>query len=786
MTLQFSFDPLGDSWALVATLVAIVAIVMLALSPQRSLTRGQRRIETLLRALMIACLAFFFARPALLRVEKEELPASVYFLCDASESMSIADGQDGRTRYDALRAALGDAQDSLRALSERFDVRFFSFSDSLEDAPLEDGVPQLPDAPLGEATELGDALSDALRASAGKRLVNLALLSDGAQRARDPEAASPQDVALRYRDAEIPIVATILGSRSSESGARDVAVAELRANDRVFLGNDLTVSGQLRLLGFSGRETPVELSLETADGEFKVVGRTTVTAQSSDAAIPFQFVCKPAEPGEWKYRVSTPVQRGEALESNNVMDGFVEVVEGGARALYVEGTRRYEQKFLRAALDSSSDVRTRYWRPPISSLVGKTPNATEAEMVAQLAKTRKSLVEPFFSAGKYATYILGDVDASAFQREELEALAQRVEEGAGLIILAGERSLGLGGYADSPLADALPVVVNASDRMPLDVDLAEYAARDPDVRGARVDGEFRAFPSESLGRDAFAVSLSADAVQNAKLWRALPPLSRVYRLGRVKPSATTLLEARASTGGDALPLLVAQRYGLGRVAVLATDSTWRWRMRGKESEHAKFWRQLVMWTLKEDEALEGELIVELDRTRIASGEGAEFQVVYRPKQGETLEGRAVEAVVVDPSGRREVVALTSDQGVWRGRAVKTSAIGDYKVEAVMRGADGSDAKQSAQARFLVFAQNLELESPGASPETLEYLATTTQGKVVPPSEFKAYVDELLQRRDTIADYREVKRTLYDTRAAFAVFLALTTLNWILRKRWGLA
>ncbi len=788
MTLQFSFDPLADSWPLVATLVVVFALAILTFSPTRAnLTPGRKRVDLLMRSLLVLFFAFFFARPSLVRVEKEELPASVFFLCDLSESMTIEDEGEGRSRFDALRDAFHDAQDSLRQLDERFDAHVFAFSDALEETTIQDGVPTLPDAPNGDQTALGDSLLNALRASAGKRLVAMTLLSDGAQRAREPDAATPQDVALRYRDAEIPIVAVQLGSPSGATGARDVAVAEMRANDRVFLGNDLSVSGQIRALGYSGRELPVELSLETSEGEFKVVGRATVVPKSDDATIPYEFVCKPTAPGEWKYRVSTPVQQGETLDLNNAMDAFVAVVEGGSRALYIEGTRRYEQNFLRAALDSSSDVRARYWRPPISSLVGKTPNATEAEMVAQLAKSRKSLVEPFFSEGKFATYILGDVDATAFQREELEALAQRVEEGAGLIILMGERSLGLGGYAQTPLADALPIVVNSGERLPLDSDLSEFQSRDPDARAARIEGEFRATPPSDLGRDAFAVSLNADPGQNAKLWRDLPPLQRIYRLGRLKPNATVLLEATPLRGGGrAQPALVAHRYGLGRVAVLATDSTWRWRMRGAETEHAKFWRQLVMWTLKVDEALEGELVVELERARLAPGDDAGFQVAYRPKPGESLENREVEAVVVDPSGQREIVPLTKENGTWRGRARKTSEIGDYRIEAVMRATDGGDSKQSAQARFLVFAQNLELENPGASPETLEYLASTTQGKVLQPADFKAYVDELLQERETIADFREVKRSLYDTRAAFALFLATATIYWILRKRWGLA
>ena len=78
-----------------------------------------------------------------------------------------------------------------------------------------------------------------------------------------------------------------------------------------------------------------------------------------------------------------------------------------------------------------------------------------------------------------------------------------------------------------------------------------------------------------------------------------------------------------------------------------------------------------------------------------------------------------------------------------------------------------------------------MERPEANPATLTNLAATTGGKSVPPEEFQSLLDELLQKRDTVADYREVKKTLYDTWLIFALFVAIMTLDWILRKRWGL-
>ncbi|MBR5759022.1 MAG: hypothetical protein IKX88_10560, partial [Thermoguttaceae bacterium] len=59
------------------------------------------------------------------------------------------------------------------------------------------------------------------------------------------------------------------------------------------------------------------------------------------------------------------------------------------------------------------------------------------------------------------------------------------------------------------------------------------------------------------------------------------------------------------------------------------------------------------------------------------------------------------------------------------------------------------------------------------------------GKTVEPEEFAAFIDELLQQRETIVDVREVKKSLYDVWPIFWAFVALMTLDWILRKRWGM-
>ena len=789
---RVSFQPLGDSWALVLVLLAALAAgLFLFAANDKGVSRALRRFELGLRMASVLLFAILCTRPALVTTVKEELPASVAFLCDVSESMAIRDGENSESRYETMRRTLDAAGDKLRALCEKFDVYAVGFGQGSDPIPVEDGKFILPDAPTGSETRLGDALAETLRSTAGKRLLGVVTLSDGAQRARDPDAATPQDVALRLRDAERPVYAVPFGSDDVAASIRDVAGEDLRANDHVFLGNELTVSGQVRVLGCANAAIPLTLALETSPGKMEAVAQTVLEPKSNNETLSYQFVCKPETAGEWKLSVAAQVQENELTEANNELGAFVEALDRGTDVLYIEGTRRYEQNFIRAALETAPDVRLRYWRPSTASMVAKLPNKTEAEMLAEYTKSRKSAETAFFGEGKFAAYVLGDVDATAFQPNELKELAKRVEEGAGLVVLAGERSLGLGGYAKSPLAELLPVQTLESERLPLESELAELDAGAAPNQRARFDGAFSAEPSQGEGKDDFIIRMSLDVKKNAAIWSDMPALASLYRLGRVKPNATVLLTARpvdASGKPDAkaapAPLLVTQRYGAGRVAVLATDSTWRWRMRGKETEHAKFWRQLLLWTSKFDELLEGELAVELDRARYDAGEQVSFHAVYRPKPNEDTSGMTAAAEIVAPDGTRERVDLTDEQGIWRGLARKTSAPGDYLVEARLLSPTG-ETLQTARARFLVADGNLELERPEANPATMTNLAATTGGKSVPPEEFESLLDELLQKRDTVADYREVKKTLYDTWLIFALFVAIMTLDWILRKRWGL-
>ncbi len=129
------------------------------------------------------------------------------------------------------------------------------------------------------------------------------------------------------------------------------------------------------------------------------------------------------------------------------MSTFVTVLKGGINVLYLEGALRVDQMFLRRSLDASQDIKVDFVR-----LDPRDPTQRPVDLIER------------FQRGKYDVYVIGDVDASQFTPEELQALADVVKQGAGLVMLGGFHTFGPGGYASTPLADVLPVAMDPRER----------------------------------------------------------------------------------------------------------------------------------------------------------------------------------------------------------------------------------------------------------------------------------------------------------------------------------
>jgi uncharacterized membrane protein len=305
----------------------------------------------------------------------------------------------------------------------------------------------------------------------------------------------------------------------------------------------------------------------------EVVAQQRIKPTGDGRRIPIQLSYVPQTPGECKLTLEVGEQPGELATTNNRLSTFVHVLKGGLNVLYLEGALRVEEKFIRRALGASQDIKVDYVRLDVRNPKERPPNFTDP-----------------FKPGKYDVYILGDVDSKVFQGDELADLVKCVTRGAGLMMLGGFQSFGPGGYGETPLARVLPVGMDRLERQQPDEPLRD---------DLHWPGPLPMRPS-AIGKMHFSLSLAANPKESEALWAKLPPLEGANKFRDLSPGAVVLAASAANQ-----PLLVAHSYGDGRVMAFAGDSTWRWWMRGYEPVFKRFWRQIVLWLARKDQAQEG-------------------------------------------------------------------------------------------------------------------------------------------------------------------------------------
>lgn len=749
---RFTFNPIFDSYTLVA-LVAVALFALLFLRPP--IEPHRRRILTILRIVSILLLLVLMLRPTIVRMEEVPQAATLIILTDTSRSMTVPDASGGdETRYAAMRKTLEGAAEPFAKLADRFEVKAFAFSDVLNELEIEDGYLKLPAKADGSETAIGYAMIEAIQREAGKRLLGIILLSDGAQRAYPPLNTPPQTAATRLKYLGCPLFTVPFGQAQGLGQAKDVAVTDLLTSEYVFVKNRLTVDAKVRVNGYANRDILVRLLFESPPqagsryGKMQVVDKKVIRVTKPDEIVSIELGYVPKVPGQFKVTIDVPEQAGELVTTNNSESTFVTVLAGGLNVLYIEGAPpRIDTRYLRSALDASPDIEVDYLSLSKLSRPG-------------------SLLERF-QPGKYNVYILGDVDSTAFTKEELTALARAVDRGAGLLLLGGFQAFGAGGYADTPLADVSPIRMSRLERQtpgaPLRKDL-------------HLPGPLRMRPTD-IGNRHFLMTLSGDRTANRRIWAKLPPLDGANKFTKLKPSAVILAEDQNSR-----PLLVVQGSGAGRVVAFAGDSTWHWPMKGFDKIHKRFWRQAILWLSQKDITEENRVWVKPKQLRVRPGGQLKFTTGARSPNGDPITDVQIDAELLLPDGATKKLRTQRTKDYRSGTFEVPQVTGDYtiRVTATEKGV----LLGTSEGRFLVFEEDLELDNPSADVTGLESLATTTGGRMVVAEQLPALLTELLEKTDQLVTGTEVRRTLWDNWWILLLITALLSFEWYLRKRWG--
>jgi hypothetical protein len=282
-------------------------------------------------------------------------------------------------------------------------------------------------------------------------------------------------------------------------------------------------------------------------------------------------------------------------------------------------------------------------------------------------------------------------------------------------------------------------------------------------------------------------------------WRRLRPLNGRTRLGEPKPGAKIL--ARATDARDGEPLLVSGVYGDGRTLAFGGDTTYRWISDPAGwKDHGRFWRQVVVWLAKQDEA-EGDVWVKPDTRRLAAGSKLGLTMGLR-KGGVELPGGQFEVKVISPEKVESMVPAARDRDENRATFWKTDSPGEYRVVVSGKGKDatGQDVSGQATARFLVYQDDAEMLRRAADHDFLKRLAATGGGEFRRPDALGEFLRKLAAqplaqgrpKAKTWPNWNATSKEPAEFAAAqtasfvlWLLFTGLLSLEWFLRRRWGL-
>src|ERR1700712_2108385 len=446
-----------------------------------------------------------------------------------------------------------------------------------------------------DGTKLFGALSSALSDVPTDRVAGAFMITDG--RVHDIPANA---AGLGFN---APVHALITGRKDE----RDRRIAISAAPRFGIVGQTQTITYRLDDQGVSGERARVVVR---RDGD--VISERTV---QSGQTVNVDIDIKHAGPNIVEIEAS-PLENELTLVNNRAVVA-IDGVRDKLRVLLVSGEPHAGERTWRNLLKSDASVDLVHFtilRPP------EKQDGTPINELSLIAfPTRELFVDK-----------IKDFDLIIFDRYQhrgvlpilyYDYIAQYVQNGGALLIAAGPEHAGEDSIALTPLASVLPAAPTGQMiEKPFYPRLSEEGRKHPVTRG--LDG----------------------ADQEPPHW------GRWFRSVDVDPpqGQTIML------GADNHPLLVLNRAGQGRVAMLLSDQGWLW-SRGFEGggPSVALYRRIAHWLMKEP-ALEEEALT-------ATASGRTLQIARQ-----TIGDDPGNATIKYPSGKSETVKLVqSEPGLYR-------------------------------------------------------------------------------------------------------------------------
>ena len=746
---------------LIGAAVLAVALSALSLAEER---RAPAWLLLLLRSAGVLACLLTALQPTIELRQVTRLPNRVALLVDASRSMEVRPPDGGASRAERAATLIEQAAPRLAAWQQAgHEVDLYTFGENVSPAT----VASLREPPAADATRIGEALADVRARYAGRDLGAVIVISDGIDTGRIGDGPIDAMTRSTLEALGAPVHTVGMGEKS----LRDLSVAAVLADQFAFVRTPASIEAVIRQTGLADRQ--VEVTLER-DGRPVASRGVVLRGDHSEERISFDWL--PDHPGNFVFRISTPVLGGEALAGNNEQTFTLKVIRDRVRVLHLSGRPSWDERFLRAMLR----------RDPNVDLVSFFILRTESD---EQPWNRNDLSLIPFPTYEIFDEQLRSFDLVIFQNFNfapygvepfLPGVRDYVEGGGALAMVGGDLSFASGGYGATALRDVLPV---------------ELPVAGPTTSGADATITSDSFRPKLTpeGRTHPVTSLLLDPRENEQRWLRLPALEGINRVPRARTGAATLLAhpTLKSADGKPAPVLVAGDAGKGRSLALLTDTGWHWGfLSAGEGDDGRafqrFWENGIRWLVR-DPALTL-LRLELDRLEYRRNQPIAARVRAMHADYSPAPGVEVTLVVNRTDGPKQVDGKPAPAPAPTLRAT-TDADGEAHVDVgtLPPGAYRLSGRANIDGRaitheetFVVRAGGPELDDVAARDKVLREIAQLSGGSYA--SETLTNVSIRPSREVRIGRQQSIE--IWSTPLLLLLGIGLLTLEWFLRRRLG--
>lgn len=692
-------------------------------------------------------------------------------------------------------------QSLLENLGEHYNLRLYRFDREIEQVSLDGSV--LPEelfpaeSPSRSFTDLAGALEHVLDNTSPESLAGVLLLSDG----RHNAAALPEDSLRRLAVQNSPLSAVPIGGRV---GPVDISLLSLTAPESIYLDDHVVTVAEARIDGFLGETVTAELVTGA-----KVVDSLELKVTDANFRSELRFLHKPEARGIIDYQVRFAPDKRELFTDNNVWDFKVAVTDDRTNVLLVDQVPRWEYRYLRNlfygrdksvhlqyVLLEPDKIQRAHLPDPVAASASRPFGEAEATRLPESAEEWQ----------RFDVIILGDISPSALGFRDWDAIEENVtKRGALLVCVAGPRHMPHAQTSDV-FQKLLPVTYTPS-----------LAARTESP-----EAEFQ-IELTNTGRTHPVTSQSNSSALNAERWAKFPGMTWRFVADSVKegaeviayahpdgqPTMASALTPDGSPGSIEAALgqlanrqqserdnavITTTRVGLGKVLMLHSDQSWRFRYGVGDTYHHRFWGQITRWGAGPNLRSGNDLVrLGSDRLSYTPSDSIEVTAKVFDETRRPLTDADVD-VEIWKNGerlRRQRLSYRSDSsGIYETTLSGLSDEGAYELKLVGSAVDTGIAaqpegpKEVATELLVVSSRNpVELAELTADRDFLGRATSSTSGRLAELADLASLTTAFGAPRETLTEQRNV--TLWDKWPLLFSFLGLLTTEWILRRRSGL-